>query len=290
MYDTAIIGTGPAGLSAAINLKQLGKSFIWFGSAALSDKVQKSENIANYPGMLYVPGRQLNGLFREQVQKMELTITEKMVTTVTKLRTHFMLLADNDLYEAKTVLLATGVNAAKGFDGEAGFLGKGVSYCATCDGFLYKGKAIAVYCGAKRFEHEVEYLAGIAGKVYLFTGYKDCGVTLPNVERMQWPIRAIRGEKRVSAIALADETELNVDGVFCLRSAVAPTTLFPGIQTDGAHIVVDRNMNTNVPGCFAAGDCTGRPYQITKAVGEGNVAAHGIAEYLANEENKEAMK
>lgn len=290
MYDTAIIGTGPAGLSAAINLKQLGKNFIWFGSAALSDKVQKSEKIANYPGIPYAAGPRLNNLFLKQVRQMELPITDKMVTTVTKLRTHFMLLAENDLFEAKTVLLATGVNAAKGYAGEAEFLGKGVSYCATCDGFLYKGKTIAVYCGAKRFEHEVEYLAGLAGKVYLFTGYKDCGVTLPNVERMQWPIRSIRGEKRVSSITLADETELRVDGVFCLRSAVAPTTLFPGIQTDGAHIVVDRNMRTNISGCFAAGDCTGRPYQITKAVGEGNIAAHGIVEYLANEENKEAMK
>lgn len=282
IYDAAIIGTGPAGLSAAINLKQLGKNFLWFGSASFSDKVQKSENIANYPGICYIPGPDLNSRFQEQVQKMELPITDRMVTTVSKLRTHYMLLAENDIYEAKTVLLAIGVNAAKGFAGETELLGRGVSYCATCDGFLYKGKTIAVYCGAKRFEHEVAYLAGIAGKVYLYPGYKDCAIDLPNVQRLDSPIRQVQGDQCVSGILLSDGTELVVDGLFCLRSAVAPTTLIPGIATDGSHIVVDRRMNTNMPGCFAAGDCTGRPYQIAKAVGEGNIAAHSIVDYLAN--------
>lgn len=284
MYDAAIIGTGPAGLSAAINLKQLGKSFVWFGSAAFSDKVHKSELIANYPGVPYVTGPELNARFADQVQRMGLPITDRMVTGVTKLRGRYMLLAENDLYEAKTVLLATGVHAGKGFSGEMEFLGKGVSYCATCDGFLYKGKTIAVYCGARRFEHEVEYLAGLAGKVYLYAGYKDCALDLPNVERLNLPIWQVTGGKRVESVALSDGTEIAVDALFCLRGAVAPATLLPGLETEGAHIVTDRNMATNLPGCFAAGDCTGRPYQLAKAVGEGNIAAHAIAEYLAQED------
>lgn len=284
IYDAAIIGTGPAGLSAAINLKQLGKRVLWFGSSSLSDKVQKSENIANYPGICYVAGSELNSRFVEQIRQMELTITDRIVTSISKLHTHYMLLAENELYEAKTVLLATGVNTAEGFAGEAELLGKGVSYCATCDGFLYKGKTIAVYCGAKRFEREVAYLAGLAAKVYLYPGYKECSIDLPNVDRLERRIREVRGEKRVGRIALSDGTEYAVDGLFCLRSAVAPATLIPGIATDGAHIVVDHNMSTNLSGCFAAGDCTGRPYQIAKAVGEGNVAAHSIVKYLSKED------
>lgn len=286
IYDAAIIGTGPAGLSAAVNLRQLGKEVIWFGAAAFSEKVQKSERIANYPGVPYVTGPDLNALFQKQSAELGLTVTDRMVTTISKMRDRFMLLAENELYEAKTVLLATGVNGTKGFAGEKELLGKGVSYCATCDGFLYKGKNIAVYCGAKRFQHEVEYLASLAAKVYLYAGFKDCTVNLPNVKHLKMPIRSVTGEKRVSGIVLTDGSEYAVDGLFCLRSAVAPATLIPGIATDGAHIVVDRNMNTNLSGCFAAGDCTGRPYQIAKAVGEGNVAAHSIVEYLSKEDKQ----
>ena len=185
------------------------------------------------------------------------------------------------MFEAKSLLLATGMNAGKGFQGELELLGRGVSYCATCDGFLYRGKTIAVYCGAKRFEHEITYLAGMAEKVYLYAGYKDCAVDLPNVERLPMPIRTVTGERKVESILLSDGSEYAVDGLFCLRNAVAPTTLLPGIQLDGAHIVVDRQMRTSSPGCFAAGDCTGLPYQLAKAVGEGNVAAHSMVEYLA---------
>lgn len=280
MFDTAIIGTGPAGLSAAINLKLHEKNVIWFGSKNYSDKVQKSEKIANYPGMGYITGPALNRHFDDHVKELGLTIEDKMVTNIMPLKDRFMLLAENEMYEAKSLLLATGVISAKGFEGEKELLGMGVSYCATCDGFLYKGKTIAVYCASKRFEHEVEYLANLAGKVYLCTPYKDCGIDAPNVEKIP-AIKAVLGGMRVSGIRLFDDTEIEVNGLFCLRSAVAPATLLPGLGVDGAHIIVDRAQQTNIPGCFAAGDCTGRPYQLAKAVGEGNVAAHSIVEYLA---------
>lgn len=285
IYDVAIIGTGPAGLSAAINLKLHEKTCIWFGSRNYSDKVQKSEKIANYPGAGIISGPELNRLFDAHAQQMGLSIEDKMVTTIMPMKDYFVLLAENDMYQAKTLLLATGVVSAKGFVGEKELLGKGVSYCATCDGFLYKGKTIAVCCGAKRYEHEVGYLAGLAEKVYLYTPYKDCEVDLPNVERIG-PIKAVVGENRVSGIVLFDDTEIAVNGLFCLRSAVAPATLLPGLVVEGSHIVVNRNQETNLPGCFAAGDCTGRPYQLAKAVGEGNVAAHSIIEYLSKEDKQ----
>lgn len=281
MYDVAIIGSGPAGISAALNLQLHNKSIIWFGSRELSAKVEKSECIANYPGVPMVHGPDLNKLFLEQIDKAGLVITEAMVTNITATRRGFMVLGGNEIYDAKTVLLATGSVSAKGFPGEEELLGHGVSYCATCDGFLYKGKTIAVYCGAERYEHEVEYLAGIADKVYLFTPYKDCKISLPNVIRSEKPMAAVLGEDKVTAIRLTDGTEIALDGLFVLRNAVAPAKLMNGLELDGAHIKVDREMRTNKPGCFAAGDCTGRPYQIATAVGEGNTAAHAILEYLA---------
>lgn len=280
MYDVAIIGTGPAGISCAINMKLHNKSFIWFGSKTLSDKVQKSEKIANYPGVPMVSGEELNEKFKAQIDELGIEITEKMVTNIGSTRKCYMLLAENEIFEAKSVILAVGAAAAKGLEGEERLLGHGVSYCATCDGFLYKGKTIAVFCASQRFEHEVKYLADIAEKVYLYTPYKDCKISLPNVEILEKPIKEVCGEKKAESILLTDGTSVDISGVFFMRNSVRPTSLLNGLEMNEAHIAVDRDCRTNKKGCFACGDCTGRPYQLTKAVGEGNIAAHSALEYL----------
>lgn len=280
MYDAAIIGSGPAGLSAALNLKLHNKEIIWFGSKDLSMKVEKSEKIANYPGFPFISGADLNRRFREQIDSMGLEITDKMVTNIAFMGNGFMILGDNDVYEARSVILTSGSVSAKAMPGEEKLLGKGVSYCATCDGFLYKGKTIAVVCGAKRYEHEVEYLAEMANTVYLSANYEDCSIELPNVIKLESGLKEIRGEDRVESILLREGLEHKVDGVFILRTSVAPNSLLNGIEMNGPHILVDREMRTSVAGVFAAGDCTGRPYQITKAVGEGNIAAHSLIEFL----------
>ncbi len=285
-YDVAIVGSGPAAISAALTLKLHRKNIIWFGSGKLSPKIELSEMIANYPGTAMVSGAELNRLLREQIAQAGLEITERQVTSIVSGRRGFMLQAGDDIFSAKTILLATGAVSSKGFPGEAELLGHGVSYCATCDGFLYSGKTIAVYCGSREFEHEVVYLAEIAAKVYVFTPYSDCGISRENIAVNPGKLKAIRGESSVVGITLTDDTELAVDGVFVLRNAVAPETLMRGLEMDGAHIVVDRQMRTNKPGCFAAGDCTGRPYQIAKAVGEGNVAAHTIVAHLSETEKR----
>ena len=280
MLDAVIIGSGPAGLSAAVNLKLHEKNFVWFGSKSYSDKVEKSEKIANYPGAGLVSGAELNARFDAHAKEMGLVCEDKKVTNVMPMDDYLMVLADNEMFETRTLLLATGVLTAKSYEGEEKLLGRGVSYCATCDGFLYKGKTIAVFCGSPRYEHEVEYLAGIAEKVYLSAGYPNCGVDLPNVEKIK-PIKAVKGGLKASQIELHGGGAVDIDGLFILRNAVAPGTLVPGLATNGPHIVVDRAQRTNIPGVFAAGDCTGRPYQIAKAVGEGNVAAHEMLEYMA---------
>ena len=281
MYDCIIIGTGPAGLSAALNLKTYKKSFVWFGSKSLSDKVRKAEKITNYPGFPELTGQELFAHFEDHIQSAGLEITEKTVTNVMSAGNYYMVLADNEIYEAKTLILAMGVMTAKLLKGEDELLGRGVSYCATCDGMFYKDKEIAVLCNDPKYEHEVEYLADLAAKVTYFPLFSDSQVKKENVTiSKDFPVE-VNGIDRVTGLTLKSGEILSVDGVFCLRNAIALSKLIPELELENGHIVVDRAQKTNLPGCFAAGDCTGRPYQYTKAVGEGNVAAHSCISYLA---------
>ena len=279
-YDCIIIGSGPAGLSAAINLKTYNKNFLWFGNASLSDKVEKAELVNNYPGLYGVSGKELQQAFLQHKEAMELEITDKIVSSIYDMGGYYNVMAENQFFETESIILAMGVVAANQYKGEAEFVGRGVSYCATCDGALYKGKTIAVVSTAKRFEHEIEFLADLADKVYLFPFYKECEIQRENVEVVKKAIKEVKGGFRADTIVLGDENELSVDGIFIMRNAIAPTTLLAKLEMEDGHIAVNRQMQTNLAGVFAAGDCTGKPYQYTKAVGEGNIAAHSAIEYL----------
>ena len=284
MFDCAIVGTGPAGVSAALNLKLHNKNFIWFGTPKLSSKISSAEKIGNYPGLSMITGTELQQAYLQQLQDMDITINDSMVTMISSAGNSFMLLADNVVYKAKTVILATGVVSTRMLPGEADFVGRGLSYCATCDGFLYKSKTIAVLCKSKRFEHEIDYLAELAEKVYLFAEYKNPETKSTNIEIMTDKCTGISGGLKLQSVIMGNDTAIDVDGMFILRDAIAPTTLFPGLQAEKGMIQTDRSMATNIPGCFACGDCTGAPYQYVKAAGEGNIAAHSVIRYLANME------
>lgn len=279
-YDCIIIGSGPAGLSAAINLKIYNKNFLWFGNANLSDKVEKAEQVNNYPGLPGVTGKELQQAYLSHKEAMNLEIKDKIVSSIYDMGGYFNVMAENEFFETDSIILAVGVVAANQYAGEAEFVGRGVSYCATCDGALYKGKKIAVVSTAKRFEHEVKFLADLAEQVYFFPFYKDCEAEGDNIEQIQKAIKEVKGGFRADTLVLGDGSELAVDGIFIMRNAIAPTTLLSKLEMEDGHIGVNRKMETNVEGVFAAGDCTGKPYQYTKAVGEGNIAAHSVIAYL----------
>ena len=286
MFDSAIIGTGPAGLSVALNLKIHGKNIIWFGSADICEKVCLAENIQNFVGFSEISGTELAERFRTQAKNAGLSVTDKVVNSIIPMNGKFAVLAGSDFYEAKTVLLATGTAMNGQIKGEEERLGHGVSICATCDGRLYKGKRIAVICNAARLEHEVKFLAELAEHVDFFPYYQEVCIDLPNVTiHTEKPVEVI-GDGHVEGIVLSDGSELEVCGLFCLRTSVAFSSLMKEVHTEEGHISVDRRMMTNINGCFAAGDCTGRPFQYAKAIGEGNTAAHSIIDYLAMEEKK----
>ena len=286
MVDSIIIGGGPAGISAAINLKLLGKTFKWFGT--LSKKVERAELIKNYVGLPAVTGEELSSAFINHAESMGIEICEEVVNGVYETGGHFTVLVQDKSFESKTIILCLGVQTAKPIEGEEEYLGRGVSYCATCDGFLYKDKKIAVLCTDKRFEHEAEFLANLSQKAYVIPLYKGYEI---KSERAQIVLKnpvSVSGDMRVRAVNFKDES-LDIDGMFILRGSVSPATLMRGLAITDGHIGVNRDCSTNIKGVFAAGDCTGRPYQYAKAVGEGNIAAHSVVEYLATAQNKSSL-
>lgn len=280
MFDIAIIGSGPAGISSAINCKIRNKSIVLFGQNELSHKVEISEKINNYPGLPNISGKELNAKMREHLDSMGIEITEERITGIYNMKGKFTLLANRKMFEARSVILCLGAETIKPLPNERELLGRGVSYCATCDGMLYKDKKIAVFCDNADGEEEVEYLSDLASEVYYSHKFTS-KIDKANVTHLESRITAVIGDGKVSGIELADGTNLDVDGVFFIKQAVSADVLLNKLEVQNGSIVVDKNMKTSIDGCFAAGDCTGTPYQIAKAVGEGNIAAHNAVKYLS---------
>jgi thioredoxin reductase (NADPH) len=277
--DIAIIGTGPAGVSAALTATNRNKSVLLLGSREMSEKVAKAHEIRNYPGIPMVKGSDLAAAFRDHLDRAGIAITEKRVGAVYAMGDYFALQIGEEMAEARAVILATGVVQANPLPGEKELLGRGVSYCATCDAPLYRGKTAAVIGYSPREEAEAAFLSEVCSEVTYFPMYKE-ETALPE------KVRVIR--EKATGIAQEDgrrvvQTEKGTyaaDGVFVLREAVAPDTLVPGLEADGPHVRVNRKMETSLPGVFACGDLTGTPYQYIKAAGEGNVAAISAAAYI----------
>ncbi|MBQ3019624.1 MAG: NAD(P)/FAD-dependent oxidoreductase [Clostridia bacterium] len=280
MVDCIIIGSGVAGISAALTLKANGKTALIFGSKALSEKIEKAELIQNYPGLSNVTGKGFVTALKQQLEDAKIEINSEKVSGVYAMKEKFAVATQQGgMYESKSVILACGVESVKQIEGEDTYLGRGVSACATCDGFLYKGKTIAVFCTSKRLEHEIGYLADIADKVYLIPMYKGVEIARDNVEIIRKMPTKIDGAKRVERVCFGQDA-VEIDGMFVLRECTSPAILVGGLDMQDGHVKVNRDMSTNLKGCYAAGDCTGRPYQYAKAVGEGNVAAHSVSEFL----------
>lgn len=280
-YDAIIIGTGPAGLEAAITMKIRNKDFLLIGNG-VSTKVEKAHEISNYLGLPAVKGADLGQAFENHLKQMEIEITEDSITAIYSMGDYFSLTSkSNDMYEAESVILATGVSFGKPYPGEEKYLGRGVSYCATCDAPLYKGKTVAIIGGAPSEESEAIFMREVAGKVYYIPLYNEeiDESRMEGIEILRDSVQEIAGDKKADTLVLKNQ-KLEVDGVFILRESISPAQLVPGLKMDGNHIAVTRQMETNLNGCFACGDITGTPYQYIKAAGEGNVAALAAVAYL----------
>lgn len=278
-FDIAIIGTGPAGLEAAINAKIRNKSLIIFGNKELSSKLVKAPKVNNFLGFYDIKGSELKNRFADHIKAMGISIVPERINNVYAMGDYFALMVNDKIYEAKSLILATGIEYSKPLKGEEEFLGKGVGYCATCDAPLYKGKTVVIVGYNKESEEETNYVSELTSKTYYIPMYKGKYNLNANVEIIKHKPIEIVGDDRVTKIIL-DQGEIITDGVFMLRDSLSPDKLVPGLQIEEGHIKVDRKMKTNIEGCYAAGDCIGKPYQYIKAAGEGLVAAISAVSYL----------
>ena len=284
-YDIAIVGSGPAGLSAAINASIRKKKFIIFGNKEISNKLVKAHQVNNYLGFYGKSGLEIRDEFVKHLKEMNIEITEEKINNIYAMGEYFSLAANDKFYEAKTIILATGVNFGKPLKGEEEYLGKGVGYCATCDAPLYKDKVVTIIAYNKHEEEEANFIATIASKVYYIPMYKEEVEVDSSIEIIKDTPVEIVGETLVKKLILKNR-EIETDGIFILRDSISPGQLVPGLELDGNHVAVDRSMKTNIPGCFAAGDIVGAPYQYIKSAGEGNIAALSAVSYLDEQRRK----
>lgn len=278
--DIAIIGAGPAGLSAAINAVTRGKTVRIFSNN--ENYLSKAERVDNYLGLYNINGRDMMNQFIKHAEAMNVKIENSKVVNILPFDDNFFVNVNGDIIEAKKVILSLGISKLKEIPGEARLLGNGVSYCATCDGMLYRGKTAIVWDQSHEALKEANYLNDI-GVHIIFVSKKSRPEELNSkIEFIQGALNEVLGENKVESALIGDKT-IKTDAIFMLRESVAPTALIDGLKTENGYISVDKNMETNIKGIYAAGDCTGKPLQISKAVSEGLIAAQAAAKEIDND-------
>ena len=280
-YDIAIIGAGPAGLSAALNSKIRNKSVILFGKD--SEKLVKSKKISNYLGLEDMKGSDLNEAFKNSLKNYEIERDQRKVKTIYSMGEYFAIEIENDseMIEAKSVIMATGIELKKDLINEDKFFAKGVNYCATCDAALYKGKKVLVIGINDESVSEANFTSEIVGDlVFVNMTGKDVSLN-PKIEKIEGEIPVgFHGSDRAEKLIFKSGREIAADGFFIIKDSSKAERLVPGIKMEDNHILTDKDMSTSIKGLFAAGDITGKPYQIMKAVGEGQVAALNVCGFL----------
>lgn len=257
-YDLLVVGGGPAGLTAAIHARARGKSVLVVSNDPTASPLCRAAEMENYPGLPHVSGLELVERLVAQAAELGAELRRGRVLSLMPMGDTVMASVGAEVVEASAAVLAVGVARAVPLVGEERLLGRGVSYCATCDGMFYRGRPIVVAGNAPDLEEETRYLSSI--------GCQVTPVRLPGLE--------ILGEQQVTGVRLPDGTQIPCDGVFLLRASIAPAQLAPGLELDNGYIRTDAHMATNLPRVYAAGDCTGQPLQLAKAVGQGQLAAH----------------
>ncbi len=278
-YDALVIGAGPAGCSAALSLRNRGLSVL----AAYTDggALAKAHQVNNYLGLRGQTGADIVRLFRAEAAAAGAELREARVTLVLPMGKAFSVAVDNDIVTARAIVLACGAARSKPLEGEKMLLGRGVSYCATCDGMLYRGKKIIVVGSDTHSIEEANFLSTLAQVIYIPEQPHDVSGLNAGIAVIQEKPVAVLGDGQASGLR-TDKQDIPADGVFILRPAVAPAQLIKGLNIENGAIAHDAQMRTNLPHVYVAGDAAGLPHQAAKAAGEGNIAALTLAGELVS--------
>ncbi len=297
MCDIIIIGGGPAGLTAGIYAQRARLKTLLLEKEMIGGQIAVSDVIENYPGFPSISGAGLMEKFEEHARGLGLEIRMTDVITIEGIGKEKIIKTSDGDFTARAVIVATGAKPRKlDIPGEKEFTGKGVSYCATCDGPFFKGQRVLVVGGGDTAVKEAVYLSRIADKVYIAHRrdqlraekiIQEKALSIPNIE-MLWShiLKEIKGKKGVEKVVLQNLKdnslkEIDAEGVF-IFTGINPTTDFVDVEKDkNGFIKTDQNMQTSVRGIFAAGDCRITPLkQVSTAVGDGAIAAFMAEKYI----------
>lgn len=296
-YDVSIIGSGPAGFSAAIYAKRANLSAIVIEKEYEgTGQIAESGRVDNYLGLPGISGYDLGEAFREHAVKSGVSFLEQEVTGIKKEdpETFQITLADGTSVESKTVIYAAGAIPRRAdVPGEKEYAGRGVSYCAICDGSFYRGKTVAVLGGGDTAVDDAIYLAGLAEQVYVIHRRKQFRAAAATVEKLkekenvmfllEHQVKAVTGTEKVTGVVLEDGTSIAVDGVFVAYGSVPQTALLSDLAAlDAAgYVKAEETGETSVKGLYVAGDVrTKKLRQVVTAVSDGANAATAVVEYL----------
>ena len=297
ILDLIIVGAGPAGVTAAIYAKRSNINFKIFEKEMVGGNVVNAFEIENYPGVGKLMGSDLAIKFIGDLDALGIDVNYEAITKIEKNDDIFKVItSENEIYYAKKVLLALGTKARKlGVSNEDQLLGRGISYCATCDGSFYKGKEVLVVGGGNSALTEALYLSKIVNKIYLITRHELKGdkkeiqkiKETPNIKVIEFKtVKEVEGNNFVTGVKIIDtntneESSLKVDGIFVYIGQLPPTNIvsdFDVLNKNG-FIEVDEHYETKIKGLFAVGDCINKVVrQIVTATGDAAIAIHFIEE------------
>lgn len=304
MYDLIIIGGGPGGLTAGIYAQRAQLNVLLIEKQMLGGQIAISDVIENYPGFPSISGPELMEKFEEQARGLGLKIEFHEVEKVTKSKEAITLKTTDGELKARAVIVATGAKPRPlGVPGEKAYLGKGVSYCATCDGPFFKNQRVVVVGGGDTAVKEAVYLSKIAKEVHIIHRrdklraekiLQERALKTENIT-IHWNhiLKEITGTKMgVEGVVIEDvnskkETSLETEGVFVFVG-ITPTTSFVDVDKDASGFIkTNQKMETSVEGIYAVGDCRDTPLlQVATAVGDGAIAAFIAEEYIDELKNK----
>jgi len=299
MYDILIVGGGPAGLTAAIYARRAGRSVLVLEGAGLGGQIISSPLVENYPGISAISGMEYSDVLSRQAAALGAETAMRQVRKAERTREGFLVSAGKRGYEGRALILATGAKHRHlGLAGEEAMIGRGVSYCATCDGSFFAGKAVAVVGGGDSALQTAVYLSGICDRVSLihrrgqFRGAQALVEQVRSREnvalRLYRTVEALEGDGRLSGLVLKDARtggveRLAVDGLFVAVGQAPDNAPFAGLARldENGFFCAGEDCRTQTPGVFVAGDCRAKGLrQLTTAVSDGSVAATAACLFL----------